>query len=50
MAQDNFSRFYALLIITRDSKAKDNILASIVRIAFDTFDYKGCCYNTNLTP
>jgi hypothetical protein len=50
MTQDDFSRFYALLIIARDSKVKDNILACIVRVIFDAFDYKGCCYNTNLTP
>jgi hypothetical protein len=48
--QDDFSRFYTLLIITKDSKIKDNILAYIVRITFDTFDYKGYYYNTNLTP
>jgi hypothetical protein len=50
VAQDDFSRFCTLPIITRDSKIKNNILASIVRIAFDIFDYKGYCYNTNLIP
>jgi hypothetical protein len=48
--QNNFSRFCAFLIIARDSKIKDNILACIVRITFDIFDYKGYCYNTNLIP
>jgi hypothetical protein len=50
VAQDDFSRFYILLIITRDSKVKDNILASIIKVTFDIFDYKGYCYNTNLIP
>jgi hypothetical protein len=48
--QDNFNRFYALLIITRDSKIKDNILVCIMRVIFDTFDYKDYCYNMNLIP
>jgi hypothetical protein len=48
VTQDNFSRFYTLLIITRDSEVKDNILAYIIRVAFDTFDYKNYYYNTNL--
>jgi hypothetical protein len=50
VTQDDFSRFYALPIITRDFEVKDNIFTYIVRVAFDTFDYKGCCYNTNLIP
>jgi hypothetical protein len=50
VTQDNFNRFYALLIITRDSKVKNNILACIIRVTFDIFDYKGCCYNANLIP
>jgi hypothetical protein len=50
VTQDNFNKFYALLIITKDSKVKDNILAYIIRVTFDTFDYKGYCYNTNFTP
>jgi hypothetical protein len=48
VTQDNFNRFYALPIITRDSEVEDNILACIMRVAFDTFDYKNYCYNTNL--
>jgi hypothetical protein len=50
MTQDDFSRFYTLLIITRDSKVKDNIFAYIIRVTFNIFDYKGYCYNTNLIP
>jgi hypothetical protein len=50
MTQDNFSRFCAFLIITRDCEVEDNILACIIRVIFDTFDYKGYCYNTNLIP
>jgi hypothetical protein len=50
ITQDNFSRFYAFLIITRDFKVEDNILACIIRITFDTFNYKSYCYNTNLIP
>jgi hypothetical protein len=50
MAQNNFSRFCTLLIITRDSKIKDNILASIIKVVFDIFDRKGYYYNTNLIP
>jgi hypothetical protein len=48
--QDDFNRFYILLIITRDSKVKDNILVCIIKITFDTFDYKSYCYSMNLTP
>jgi hypothetical protein len=50
VTQDDFNRFYTLPIITRDSKVKDNILVCIIRIAFDTFNYKGYCYNTNFIP
>jgi hypothetical protein len=50
VTQDNFNRFCTLPIITRDSKVKDNILACIIRITFDTFNYKSYCYNTNLIP
>jgi hypothetical protein len=48
--QDNFSKFYILLIIVRDFEIKNNILVYIIRITFDTFDYKGYYYNTNLIP
>jgi hypothetical protein len=48
VTQDDFSRFYTFLIIAKNSKIKDNILACIIRIAFDAFDYKGYYYNTNL--
>jgi hypothetical protein len=50
VTQDDFNRFYVLLIITRNSEVKDNILVCIIRITFDTFDYKGYYYNINLTP
>jgi hypothetical protein len=50
VTQNDFNRFCTLLIITRDSKVKDNILACIIKVIFDTFDYKDYCYNMNLIP
>jgi hypothetical protein len=48
--QDDFNRFCTFLIIVRDSKIKNNILIYIIRITFDTFDYKNYYYNMNLIP